>query len=63
MNKYLLDTNACIAIINDWPQAVRRRLGDALAAGATIAVPTIAVFELWFLVALPKGPLETYLGY
>ena len=21
------------------------------------------VFEIWFLVPMPKGPLETYLGY
>lgn len=30
-----------------------------------IAVPVITffMFELWFLVPLPKGPLENYLGY
>jgi hypothetical protein len=26
-------------------------------------VATFFVFEVWFLVPLPKGPLETRLGY
>jgi putative tricarboxylic transport membrane protein len=31
----------------------------------SVAVPTVTffVFETWFLVPMPKGPLETYLGY
>jgi hypothetical protein len=35
------------------------------AATAAIAIPaaTFCMFELWFLVPLPKGPLEMYLGY
>ncbi len=32
-------------------------------SGALAAGIAFVVFELWFLVALPKGPLETYLGY
>jgi hypothetical protein len=28
-----------------------------------IPVATFLVFEVWFLVPMPKGPLETYLGY
>jgi putative tricarboxylic transport membrane protein len=34
-------------------------------AAVSIAVPvvTFLVFEKWFLVPLPKGPLETLLGY
>ena len=44
------------------------KLGDfaawrALASGAATAAVTFVVFETWFLVALPKGPLETMLGY
>jgi putative tricarboxylic transport membrane protein len=35
----------------------------ALPSGALAAIIAFTVFELWFLVALPKGPLETYLGY
>jgi hypothetical protein len=31
----------------------------------SVAVPAVTfyVFEIWFLVPMPKGPLETYLGY
>jgi len=28
-----------------------------------VPVATFLMFELWFLVPLPKGPLENYLGY
>lgn len=48
---YLLDTNACIALINDKPPAVRRRFQQAVAARAEILVPTIVAFELWYGVA------------
>ena len=45
-----------------------RRLGGfgwarSIAAGIATAVATFVIFEIWFLVALPKGPLETALGY
>ena len=45
---YLLDTNACIAIINDAPGVARERFAAALAKGATIAVSAVAAFELWY---------------
>jgi tRNA(fMet)-specific endonuclease VapC len=45
---YLLDTNACIAIINDAPAVARERFAAALAKGATIAVSAVAAFELWY---------------
>ena len=34
-------------------------------AGLSIAIPviTFVVFERWFLVPMPKGPLETWLGF
>jgi hypothetical protein len=35
----------------------------AVPAGLATAVVTFVVFEIWFLVALPKGPLEEFLGY
>ena len=35
----------------------------AAAAGLATALVAFVVFELWFLVALPKGPVETWLGY
>jgi hypothetical protein len=39
------------------------RLRSALPAGLATAVVAFTVFETWFLVALPKGPVETWLGY
>lgn len=48
---WLLDTNACIAIINGRPPGVRRRLREALAAGEPVAVSAVALFELWYGVA------------
>ena len=48
---YLLDTNACIAIINGRPQGVRRRLRATLTRGEPVAVSSIALFELWYGVA------------
>jgi tRNA(fMet)-specific endonuclease VapC len=48
---YLLDTNACIAIINGRPEQVRARLERAATEGVTIAVPAVALFELWYGVA------------
>ena len=49
--KYLLDTNACIAVINGKPGHVRTRLQKAVAGGADVWVSSIAAFELWFGVA------------
>lgn len=35
----------------------------AIPAGVATAIVTFTVFEIWFLVALPKGPLEDFLGF
>jgi tRNA(fMet)-specific endonuclease VapC len=43
-----LDTNAVIAAINLRTPAVRSRLEAELAQGATVAIPTIVLFELWY---------------
>lgn len=48
---YLLDTNACIALINGEPPTVRVRMQRASATGAHILVSSIALFELWYGVA------------
>ncbi len=48
---YLLDTNACIAIINDRPGAVRLRLLKALDDGAQVWSSSVVAFELWYGVA------------
>jgi tRNA(fMet)-specific endonuclease VapC len=48
---YLLDTNACIALINGKPPVVRFRFAKALDVGAKVLVPAVAAFELWYGVA------------
>ncbi|MGO9271260.1 MAG: type II toxin-antitoxin system VapC family toxin [Terriglobia bacterium] len=45
---FLLDTNACIAVINGRPEAVRSRLQKALGHGSRIWVSSVAAFELWY---------------
>ncbi len=49
--KYLLDTNACIALINNKAPAVRTRLQKALAADAKVLISSVVAFELWYGVA------------
>jgi putative tricarboxylic transport membrane protein len=41
------------------------RYGWGLVLAISIAIPviTFVVFERWFLVPLPKGPIEEYLGF
>lgn len=53
---YLLDTNACIAIINGRPSAVRDRLRRVFAQGNAVAVSTITLFELWYGVSKSGRP-------
>ncbi|MGC2332064.1 MAG: type II toxin-antitoxin system VapC family toxin [Candidatus Acidiferrales bacterium] len=47
----LLDTSACIALINQNPPAVSGRFDRALAQGEQIFVSVVAAFELWYGVA------------
>lgn len=62
----LLDTNACIALINGKPDSVRARLQKVIAAGGTVFVPSVVAFELWYGVAKSSRPevnrqrLETF---
>jgi len=51
---YLLDTNACIALINGKPATVRTRFQKAVGQGAQVNVSTIVAFELWYGVAKSK---------
>ena len=53
---YLLDTNACIAVINGQPDRVRLRLQGAVEAQAQVWVSSIVVFELWYGVAKSSRP-------
>ena len=35
----------------------------SLAVGAAVPLALFFLFEIWFLVPLPKGPVELWLGY
>jgi tRNA(fMet)-specific endonuclease VapC len=65
---YLLDTNACIALINGEPASVRKRLQRAESSEVHILVSSVATFELWYGVAKSKRHefnrkrLETFLA-
>ena len=48
---YLLDTNAVIALLKNDPRAVRDRLRRVVSEGASIAVSSIVLYELWYGVA------------
>ena len=48
---YLLDTNACIALINGTPNEVRRRFQRGINRDATMLVSSVVAFELWYGVA------------
>jgi tRNA(fMet)-specific endonuclease VapC len=48
---FLLDTNACIALINGQPSSVRRRFEEASHAAARISTSSVVTFELWYGVA------------
>ena len=68
MTDYLLDTNACIALINGHPPSVRVRFQKATVAGERVLVSSIALFELWYGIAkstkqdLNRKRLETFLA-
>ena len=65
---YLLDTNACIALINGKPPTVRTKFQKTTDAGAQVFVSSIALFELWYGVAkssrreFNKNRLEIFLA-
>jgi tRNA(fMet)-specific endonuclease VapC len=48
---FLLDTNACIALINGTPRKVRTKFINAAGAGGSLATSSIVVHELWYEVA------------
>jgi tRNA(fMet)-specific endonuclease VapC len=65
---YLLDTNACIALINHNPATVRPRLEQVIKQGDAVAVSTVVAFELWYGAAegarrdANRRRLETFLA-
>jgi tRNA(fMet)-specific endonuclease VapC len=68
MTTYLLDTNACIALINGTEINVRRRFKRAVARESVMLLSSIVAFELWYGVAKSQRKdsntqrLETFLG-
>lgn len=58
MTEYLLDTNACIALINGSPERVRTRFAKAIETGANVWMPVVALYELWYGVAKSARPDE-----
>lgn len=65
---FLLDTNACIALINGWPMAVGEHSKQALDSGHAIAASVVVAYELWYGVAKSTrreantAALETFLS-
>ena len=53
MTTYLLDTNACIALINGRHAHVRRRFQRAIARDSVILLSSVVAFELWYGVEAP----------
>jgi tRNA(fMet)-specific endonuclease VapC len=53
---FLLDTNACIALINGIPPAVRRHFDEAVARDEPILVSSIVQFELWYGIGKSGNP-------
>ncbi len=49
--KYLLDTNACIALINRTSEPVRKRFSKAVESGEPVWIPSVSLYELWYGVA------------
>jgi tRNA(fMet)-specific endonuclease VapC len=68
MTTYLLDTNACVALINGTDINVRRRFKRAVARESVMLLSSIVAFELWYGVAKSRRKdtnaqrLETFLG-
>jgi tRNA(fMet)-specific endonuclease VapC len=56
--RYLLDTNACIGLINENPALIRTRLDQARRKGAEIFVSAVAAFELWY--GVMKSPRREF---
>jgi hypothetical protein len=41
----------------------RHHWREVLVLSTVIPVVTFLIFETWFLVPMPKGPVEAWLGY
>jgi tRNA(fMet)-specific endonuclease VapC len=45
---YLLDTNACIALLNGRPEQVRVRSEQVRAVDVSVGISSVVAFELWY---------------
>jgi hypothetical protein len=54
---------SCLFIVVFMVLVGRENLLKALALGVAVPFALFLMFEKWFLVPLPKGPLEAWLGY
>jgi tRNA(fMet)-specific endonuclease VapC len=52
--KYLLDTNVCIALMNERPASVRARFEGEMGKGSIGHVSAVTVFELWYGISKSK---------
>jgi tRNA(fMet)-specific endonuclease VapC len=48
---YLLDTNVCIAVLNETSPQIEARLLKELRANSLLSVSSVSAFELWYGVA------------
>jgi tRNA(fMet)-specific endonuclease VapC len=53
---YLLDTNACIALINGTSAAVLNHFERAFGGGSQIFISSVVAFELWYGVSKSSRP-------
>jgi tRNA(fMet)-specific endonuclease VapC len=59
---YLLDTNACIAVLKGTPAAVRLRFDAELARQTNIFISAVVAFELWYGVFKSQRPSSNSKG-
>ena len=55
---YFLDTNTVVALLRNQPASVRIRLRRAASRGASIAVSSVVLYELWYGVARSEQTRE-----
>ena len=55
---YLLDTNAVVALLRNKPSTVRGRYRQAQAAGDSMSLSSVVLFELWYGVAKSRDTRE-----
>jgi tRNA(fMet)-specific endonuclease VapC len=62
MVDYLLDTNAASALIKRRPISLTDRFIAAIAAGSSVSLPAIALYELYYGLSKSARPDQTIAG-